>query len=222
MSGGRTAILSRVRAAQRTAILGVRASDLDPCTNVAAEGLQPDVLQADHPSKDQDLTPVFAEELRALGVEVHHADTPEVAREAVRACTAGLRVLAWDAEALPYGSFGVFTTPISGSSPREEQAAAEIGVTGCDAAVAETGSLVLLSGPGRSRTVSLLPPVHLAIVRRGDVVETLAGALSQLGERLRTSASCTLITGPSRTADIELTLTLGIHGPGRVIVVIGP
>ena len=219
MSAARTAILARVRAAQRTAVLG---SDLDFSAKVPLEGRQGDVSQTGHTRKNQDLTPMFEQELRALSVEVRHAETPDAVRGAVRTLTTGLRVLSWDREALPYDAFEVFGSASVGGSPLGEQAAAEIGVTGCDAAIAETGSLVVLSGRGRARTVSLLPPVHLAIVQRSDIVATLADAFSRLAERLRTSASCTVITGPSRTADIELTLTLGIHGPGRVIVVIGP
>jgi L-lactate dehydrogenase complex protein LldG len=97
-----------------------------------------------------------------------------------------------------------------------------VGVTGCHAAIAETGSLVLLSGPGTSRTVSLLPPVHLAVVRPEDLCSTLAELFATRQGLLRDAASCTIVTGPSRTADIELTLTLGVHGPGVVVVVIGP
>jgi L-lactate dehydrogenase complex protein LldG len=164
----------------------------------------------------------FEQELVALGVEVHHASSAEATREIVSRAVDGKRVLSWDAAALPHDLFAALPSPCSGASPRDEQAAADIGVTACDAAVAETGSLLLLSGPGRARTVSLLPRTHLAIVRRSDIVPTLADAFERLRDRRRTSASCTVITGPSRTADIELTLTLGIHGPGYLIVVIAP
>jgi L-lactate dehydrogenase complex protein LldG len=109
-----------------------------------------------------------------------------------------------------------------GNASRAQQAQAQVGLTGCDAAIAETGSIVLFSGPGRSRAVSLLPPVHLAVVRRSVLCFTMAEMFSKHAQRFRDSSACTVITGPSRTADIELTLTLGIHGPGRVIVVLGP
>ncbi len=170
----------------------------------------------------QDVVARLEEELAALGVEVVRAATDEGVREAVLERTRGLRTLTWNADALPYHLFGIIEPAVLGSARREDQAAAEIGLTGCDAAVAESGSLVLLSGPGRSRTVSLLPPVHVAVVRRSDVVPRLADAFERLDARMRAGSSCTVITGPSRTADIELTLTLGIHGPGRLAVVIGP
>ena len=102
------------------------------------------------------------------------------------------------------------------------QAAAEIGVTGCDAAIAETGSIVLLSGPGKSRSASLLPPVHLAVVRRNELRFSMGEFFKEFAGAMAAAACCTFVTGPSRTADIELTLTLGVHGPGKVIVVMGP
>jgi L-lactate dehydrogenase complex protein LldG len=107
-------------------------------------------------------------------------------------------------------------------SDRSLQAAAEVGVTGCDAGIAETASLVMFSGPGRSRAVSLLPPMHVAILERRHLCFSMAEMFSTHRGRLCEAASCTIITGPSRTADIELTLTLGIHGPGRVVVIVGP
>jgi L-lactate dehydrogenase complex protein LldG len=116
----------------------------------------------------------------------------------------------------------VVVGPVLGSHRREDQASAEIGLTGCDGAIAETGTVALLSGPGRSRTVSLLPPVHVAVLRSGDVVFTMKEFLRLHAKALESAACCSFITGPSRTADIELTLTLGVHGPGRVVVVVGP
>jgi L-lactate dehydrogenase complex protein LldG len=112
--------------------------------------------------------------------------------------------------------------PSFGRSPRADQARAEVGITGCDGAIAETASLVMLSSAGRSRAVSLLPPFHVAIVRREQLYLTMAEVFERCQTDFKASASCTFISGPSRTADIELTLTLGIHGPGRVAVIIGP
>lgn len=102
---------------------------------------------------------------------------------------------------------------------------AEIGVTGVDYAVAESGSLVLLSGSGKGRLVSCLPMVHLAILRPGQLVGTLeeVGILLEESHRHRSPNECasaiTFITGPSRTADIELSLTRGVHGPKELHVI---
>jgi L-lactate dehydrogenase complex protein LldG len=102
---------------------------------------------------------------------------------------------------------------------RRAIAAADIGLTGVDLAVAETGSLVLISGEGRPRSTSLVPPYHVAVFGPSCLVESLG----QLGVYLEAwhgagappwrGGAVTIITGPSRTADIELTLTKGVHGP---------
>ena len=86
-----------------------------------------------------------------------------------------------------------------------------VGVTGALAGIAETGSLVLVDGEGRPLTVSLLPEIHIAILRVSDLVPTLSDALRR--PEIRTAQSAVIITGPSRTADIEMTLTIGVHGP---------
>jgi L-lactate dehydrogenase complex protein LldG len=103
---------------------------------------------------------------------------------------------------------------------RDAAAIAELGLTGVDLAVAETGTLVLRSGPGRPRSTSLLPPCHVAVFDATALVETL----EQVGVFLEAwhaseeewGAMINFITGPSRTADIELTLTRGVHGPKEV------
>ncbi len=105
---------------------------------------------------------------------------------------------------------------------KERIAGAELGLTGADLAVAETGTLVLLSGAGRPRSTSLLPPYHVAIFDRTALVESLAqvGVFLEAwhgdGEPPWRGAMINFITGPSRTADIELTLTRGVHGPREV------
>jgi L-lactate dehydrogenase complex protein LldG len=164
----------------------------------------------------------FQHEAAALGVECFIESRAEDVRTRLEAIVAGCRLLSWDPEQLPYGAGAVVGAPTLGRSPRSEQALAEAGVTGCDAAIAETATLVLLSAPGRSRIVSLLPPVHVALAPRQQFVFSMADFFATSRSRLCQSSSCTFITGPSRTADIELTLTLGIHGPGRVIVIVGP
>ncbi len=80
----------------------------------------------------------------------------------------------------------------------------------------------MLSGAGKPRAASLLPPVHIAIVRRTEMFMTLREYFSKRPATIAAAACCTFITGPSRTADIELTLTVGVHGPRKVIVVVGP
>ena len=94
-------------------------------------------------------------------------------------------------------------------------------VTPCRAAVAETGSLVMLSGVATPTTLNLLPDNHVVVVRRSQVVrdfETLWQQLREIDGPLPRTLN--LITGPSRTADIEQTMQLGAHGPRRVHIVL--
>ena len=108
-------------------------------------------------------------------------------------------------------------------SMREKAVTADLGLTGADYAIAETGSCVLLAGKGVSRLVSLLPPVHVAVVERGQVLPSL-DELFTLRRRdflqgdLRSYMN--IISGPSRSADIEQTLVKGVHGPGEVHMVL--
>jgi L-lactate utilization protein LutC len=95
----------------------------------------------------------------------------------------------------------------------------DVGVTGAQWAVAETGTLVLDSERERHRLASLVPPVHVAVVEADRVRQTLGEVLHALGEG-PPSRAVTFVTGPSRTSDIELTLAIGVHGPGELHVVI--
>ncbi|HUF93585.1 MAG TPA: lactate utilization protein [Candidatus Limnocylindria bacterium] len=136
-------------------------------------------------------------------------------------CTRGLAAFGLDVQAMPAG---VPAMP-ERDRLRAVVAAADLGLTGVDLAIAETGTLVLLSGAGRPRTTSLLPTVHVAVFDKDVLVESLeqVGLFLEAwhegeapGER---GAVINFITGPSRTADIELTLTRGVHGPKEVHVI---
>lgn len=96
----------------------------------------------------------------------------------------------------------------------------DLGITTAQAAIAETGTLVLDSADERHRLVSLVPPVHIAIVEASRIVGTLAEALNLLRAGRVISPTVTFVTGPSRTADIELTLTIGVHGPQELYVIV--
>ena len=96
----------------------------------------------------------------------------------------------------------------------------EVGITNAQAGIAETGTLVLDSSCERNRLVSVVPPVHIAILRASRIYATLADVLAMLQSGKELSPAITFITGPSRTADIELTLTIGVHGPQELYVII--
>ncbi len=97
---------------------------------------------------------------------------------------------------------------------------AELGVTGCDCLVAQTGSVIVSTRSAGGRSLSVLPPVHLVIADRSQLVPDLVVALGRLRQRYGSCwpSSLSVITGPSRTADIEKNLVLGAHGPKRLAV----
>ena len=96
-----------------------------------------------------------------------------------------------------------------------------VAVTGTAAAIAETGTLMMASGPARPNTLNFLPDNHIVVVAADDIVATYEDAWRRLdadGDELPRTVA--LITGPSRTSDIELVPTLGAHGPRRLHIVI--
>ena len=104
---------------------------------------------------------------------------------------------------------------------RKQLAQIQVGVTGAIAGLADTGSIIVDSGWGRSRTASLLPPVHVALLPVSKLYPDLPTWMALQGSDLLTkTANLTIISGPSKTADIELNLVLGVHGPGEVHVIL--
>ncbi len=95
-----------------------------------------------------------------------------------------------------------------------------VGITGAYCGIAETGTLMLLSGPHTPGATSLLPETHIAVVRADRIVRTMEDAWTLLRrEHGAMPRAVNFVSGPSRTADIEQTLVLGAHGPYRVHVV---
>jgi L-lactate dehydrogenase complex protein LldG len=179
----------------------------------------------------------FVREFEAVGGVFHRVGGEPEAAAVIRDLALAREsrsLVAWEPEALgldllrhlaPAGIALTVAPPGGGEPPRlahrEAAARAPLGVTGADWVLAETGTLVLVSGSGRPRTTSLLPEVHVAVFGAPALLESLA----QLGVMLEafhadraalTGAVVNLVTGPSRTADIELTLTRGVHGPKEV------
>ena len=102
-----------------------------------------------------------------------------------------------------------------------EAAAAAIGITAVDYALADSGTLCLLAGKNQSRTSSLLPTVHVAVLQPQQIIRGLDDLFALLPtEQGAMSSAITFITGPSRTADIELTLVVGVHGPQQLHVIL--
>ncbi len=162
--------------------------------------------------------------VEALAGKTHRAATAEEARALVAASLAGRSAVASNAPFLAGCGIpnlpGVATGFLDSAALREACAAAAVGITSADYALADTGTLVLLSSPEEARMISLLPPAHIAVVPAGRILTGLDELFSLLPHPALTSSSMVMITGPSRTGDIEMTLVRGVHGPGELTVIV--
>jgi L-lactate dehydrogenase complex protein LldF len=187
-----------------------------------------------------DLVDQFRSELTSLGGEFIRCDPDELARK-VTECLKELdveSVVSWESdqpllEECRQRLIGGGITLIDGNLPiddrdtegllRQEKilrlASTQAGLTGAAGAFADTGTLVQPAGTGMSLLASLLPPIHLVILFEEDIYSNFGEWLIKKGKQVISDCSnLVLISGPSRTADIESTLTIGVHGPGEVIV----
>ncbi len=166
---------------------------------------------------------LFIDRARDLGVGVERVPSIQEAAELAAARLAQRRVhrvAVWEtpdlAPVLEHLRAGGIEVLGPGSSI-EALAQADAGVTGAEWGIAETATLALASNPQQPRLVSLLPPVHLVILRADRILSDLH-ALFLHGGTL--PSSLTLITGPSRSADIGSVLVLGAHGPTEVVILL--
>lgn len=168
----------------------------------------------------------FAERLGAVGGRAWRVRGREGAVEAVVSilAEAGVRRMAISdaplVEAvLPDVLAGVGGVEVVDRRDRQALFAAEAGLSSGQWAIAETGSLVLVSSEEQHRLVSLVPPLHIALVPIAALLPTMAEGLRRVAAS-GPASTITWITGPSRTADIELTLVVGVHGPRHLHVVL--
>ncbi len=172
----------------------------------------------------------FLEELEALGGHGIRVGSLEEARDhvlsMVRERDAKLLVR-WDVEELeelgvdgPLVDSGVEVSVWRDLEDfREVAGEADIGLSTAAWAIAETGTLVLEGGPGMGRSVTLLPPTYVAVVPVEKILRTVPEAIEKYaGKRL--PANVCFHTGPSRSGDIEMSLFVGMHGPGDVHVIL--
>ena len=127
-------------------------------------------------------------------------------------------------EALERADFRIVrTTPVADverAAMRARVADAELGIAEADYAIASTGTLAVVSNANRPASLTLLPPASLVIVQIDRVMPNLAAALAAMGPEAVAANRLTLITGPSRTADIEKRIVLGVHGPKSLHVMV--
>lgn len=172
----------------------------------------------------------FEAAARSWRADVLHAgpdDWPQAVRRALdqRGCTrvalgAGGPIPAELAPALQTLTLRPFTQPLAQQWKAELFDTIDAGITSALAGVADTGTLVLRPGPDEPRTLSLVPPVHVAVLRASTLYAGLPAAMRALSPQADMPTNLLLITGPSKTADIQQTLAYGAHGPKELVIVL--
>jgi len=213
-SAARSAILGRIRKAQNR-----------PAQPTEAEYAQVQQYLADHAAGPRpDLGPDLLERFRQQALRTSQTldevasldDVPAAVARYLDGIGVAHQAIAWETlRALPWDGAGVkvdFRPPVNEDL---------VGVTGCFCAVAETGTLMLLSGAETFASAALLPETHIAIVPVERIVASIEDAFSLAKkERGELPRATNFISGPSRTGDIEQTIVLGAHGPYRVHVIL--
>jgi L-lactate dehydrogenase complex protein LldG len=215
----RDAILGRIRRSRgRGPVDELTAARLAGRLSEHRRGTVPDRVARD----DDALVELFVEQAETLSATVTRVASSEdvpgavadyLAREnlpaRVRAAPSpAVRDLPWDARPALEVSYGV-TDGNDG-----------VGLTGAFAAVAETGTLILVSGAERPTTLNFLPDTHVVVLHRDQIVGPYEAAWDRLRETGAMPRTVNFVSGPSRTADIEQTIQLGAHGPRRLHIVL--
>lgn len=211
-TAGRDAFMHRIRAA-----LGRSGRDaLEPPPAVDHH-----VVRTVGPAED--LPAVFERRAIEAGLHVHSTAADALpGRIAALAAELGIKTIA--AGAIPrvpeaalaarLDAAGISLVPWAATPGFDGMYDADAGLTGVQAAIAESGTLVCASGPGRPRGLSLVPPIHIAVVLASQIVPDLVDVMDRPAGT--PPSNIILITGPSKTADIEGVLITGVHGPREV------
>lgn len=217
MSDARNSILTKLRTTRDAHPLPPPASDFAP-------------IEAKQWAEDERLPRIrrLMEAVHTEFLDATEADWPAVLREFLAregvgsliygpATDAGKRLVEeWDAGStalIPYDR------PLEDLKPRLFDAI-EAGLTSSRGAIAETGSLILWPTAEEPRTLSLIPHIHIALLRADALYDTFLQAMRMQGWAQEMPTNLLLVSGPSKTADIEQTLAYGVHGPKRLIVLV--
>lgn len=218
MSAARDQILGAIRRARGGPLDASARADAEARLNGHARGTIPKRDDRDHAG----LVDLFVEQARSLSATVDRvsaaSDVPAavadyLAREnlpaSVRAAPSP------EIENLPWAERPALTVSYGRSDGHDE-----VGLTPAFAAVAETGTLMLRSGPDHPTTLNFLPDTHIVVLRADEVVGPYEDAWAKLRAAGAMPRAVNFVSGPSRTADIEQTLQLGAHGPRRLHIVL--
>ncbi len=225
MTANRDTILNRIRDSLKTAYLPSARATLPPRPYSSA---RVDLLA---------MVETFTREVTVLKGNVHGPQSAAQAIETVITLlhgAGGNEVIAWSDYDLPIvglldairrANFKLLdpfvpSDPAGRKAKMQQLAAASAGLTGALGGLADTGTLVVASGPARPRLASLLPPMHIALLPIARLYPDLPSFLDAHPGVTRAGSNVVLITGPSRSSDIEFTPTLGVHGPKALHVVL--
>jgi len=167
---------------------------------------------------------LFVRNLENLAGKVFVVPNPDAVLPVVRDLLQSKQAVASNAPFLKTCGIASFDQIQTGFTDRDALrqacATADFGITSADYALAETGSFVMLSSHAEARLISLLPPAHLAIIPQSRILANLDELLATIPRPAEQTSSMVLITGGSRTADIEQILIRGVHGPGEVYAIV--
>jgi L-lactate utilization protein LutC len=226
MTTGRDAFLQRVRQAVSEGNRSGSAAGLPTRGDIGYQGAGPDLVAG------------FQAALAAAGGQMHLVPDGEAAARRVLELVQGMaarraligRGPVVDSLRMPErlrdaNVETVLVDTLSPSTGRDPFFAADVGISGVDYVIAETGTVVLGCRPEEPRSLSLLPPIHIAVAQRRQLLPDLFDLFRAFStpdgrESVDLPSCLSLITGPSKTGDIELRLVTGVHGPGEVHVVL--
>lgn len=224
MNDDKAHVLGQIRLSLQTAHLPAARATIPP-RGVTGQGTGRTLIES------------FRRELEPLGGASYVASSAGQAIDLVLELlrdVGGRDLLMWDDPALPLQGVGdavrrngytrlEIAVPADNSGRRTKLAELEranAGITGALAGIADTGSLALVSSPVSPRLASLLPPAHIALLRTAQLFPDMASFFAAHPDVTRDASNLTFVTGPSRTADIELTLQRGVHGPKFLHVIL--
>ena len=219
--------LTRIRQSLRTGALPNAVNQLERMTSFP---------EVDHAT----LLNSFVREAQAAGSEVYqpatHDDVLEIFTNLVK--QAGQQAITWADEDLPIKEIrellfragvtrhvpDIARDPVQRRQQWHDLDTVRVGITGALGGLADTGSIIVASGRHRARAASLLPETHIALLPSDRLYPTMQAffAASSAPALTEQASNLVFITGPSRTADIEMIITRGVHGPKRLCIVLLP
>ena len=209
--GARDRILGKLRQAQ---------PDLDDSRRVAARR---HMVPLQNLSADERVEQ-FVAEAEKLGCYVYRLNQNHAFEQMMELIGGDTSILSWDEDQLPLPGLHKTLAGLGVTVGQYDDGELRVGITGACAALAATGSLVLESSAGRHRATSLLPDVHIALLRPEQILPDLESwQQSQQAQgypAFTKSSNTTIVTGPSKTADIAQELIKGAHGPREVHIII--